>query len=165
MLTDIEIQEIPATKVAAIEIRTTFDQIGPSVGEAFRQLYGHLAASGVEPVGPPTTVYWEADPQRGVTATVCVPVRGEAPATGGIAMRVLPEATVAVALHRGPYEDLPAAYEAVERYLFDRGFVTGGPMREQYLNGPPDAAPDGYETRILWPVATGRELSQAMERS
>jgi len=150
----VDIQVLPAQKVAAIRTHSHIDDIPAAMASAYQELYGHLAASGISPEGPPTAVYSEVDENRGSTIEICVPVAQAVGAHGRIVADELPAETVVSTLHRGPYEKLPGAYEALSMYMQEHHLAPIGPMREQYLNGPSDVAPEDFETLVQWPVAT-----------
>jgi AraC family transcriptional regulator len=81
-----------------------------------------------------------------------------APADGdpdaGIEALTIPAGEAAVAIHRGPYDGLPATFEAVEAWVRSEGRSPGGPPMELYLTDPgehPD--PQTWETQVVLPVA------------
>jgi effector-binding domain-containing protein len=153
----VEVQTIPAQKVAAIHAHTPIEGIADTMGGAFQELYGYLAASGIAPTGPPISVYSEVDKDRGVTVEICVPVSQEITAHGRVIADELPAQTVVATLHRGSYEELPKAYEALQTFMESNHFAPSGRMREQYLNGPPEASPEDFETLVQWPVVSVRD--------
>jgi effector-binding domain-containing protein len=61
--------------------------------------------------------------------------------------------TAASTLHAGPYEEIGAAYAALQAFLQERGHEAAGPPREVYLVGPAQASDPGtYRTEVLWPI-------------
>jgi effector-binding domain-containing protein len=61
----------------------------------------------------------------------------------------LPSGTVASVVHRGPYEGLGAAHDAVKEFCRARGLALAGPRWEVY--GHPD--PDQPEVEVHYLVA------------
>jgi AraC family transcriptional regulator len=60
----------------------------------------------------------------------------------------------AVAMHAGPYEELPATFAAIERWIEDNGHRPGAAPWESYITDPaehPD--PADWRTRVCWPLA------------
>ena len=51
-------------------------------------------------------------------------------------------------LHRGGYEQVAAAYSALEQWMRDNGYEPAGAPWETYLDGPDVAEP---RTVITWP--------------
>ena len=148
----ITIEEVQHVPVLAIQTETTIADIGTVMGPAYGELYGYIAERGVAPTGPPTAVYSKVDEDGAVEVEICVPVSSPVDGRGRIVSDELSDATVITTLHRGPYEKLAEAYEALEEYARSHGLEVAGPMREEYLNGPPDTPPERFETRISWPV-------------
>jgi hypothetical protein len=64
------------------------------------------------------------------------------PVAGGD--RILPAAEYAIAVHRGPLEDLDQTFGALGAAVAERAIGVQGPIRENYL------APD--RTEVCWPV-------------
>jgi effector-binding domain-containing protein len=62
----------------------------------------------------------------------------------------LPGGEVATTTHVGSYDDVAAAYSAVERWLDDQGLVPVGDPWESYLDGPEVAQP---RTVVCFPCA------------
>lgn len=71
-------------------------------------------------------------------------------------MVALPGGPVARTVHRGRYEDIGAAYEAIFRWIHQHGRHQAGPPREIYLTGPDsDVVPEDYLTEVVVPLAGG----------
>lgn len=151
MAHDIRIEELPAQKVIAIKADITAPEIPQVMGSAYGELYQHIAAHGIVPAGPPMAVYSEFTDAR-IEVEICIPVPDVVLNGDRVIGDELP-ATVALTMtHIGPYDRLPQAYGEMQHYAEEHHLQLAGPMREQYLNGPPDAKPEEFETRIQWPV-------------
>jgi effector-binding domain-containing protein len=58
-------------------------------------------------------------------------------------------------LHGGPYEELFALYGALEAAIPEQSLMPQNLAREHYVTNPSTVAdPAGYQTRIIWPVAS-----------
>ena len=144
--------EVPAQKVVAIKASASLSQIGDTIGSAFGELYQLIGQRGIAPAGPPTAVYGDMKRPDEIEVEICVPIAEETPPEGRVIIDELPASRVLRTLHRGPYDDLPEAYEELEQYAAAHHVPLATGMREQYLNGPPAAAPEEYETLIQWPI-------------
>ena len=156
---ELAIEVIDAEELRVLSVRRRVDQAGiPSfIGGSIGELMGRLALLGVEPTGAPFVVYHEFGP-HGIEAEVCVPVPNSVDASGGLLTRVIPRATVVRALHVGPYDQLGAAYQAIEEWIGDHHMSAAGPYRERYLNAPDEvASPAEYRTEIELPVVAAPE--------
>ena len=57
-------------------------------------------------------------------------------------------------MHAGPYDELPATFAAIERWMDENGHRPGGAPWESYITDPaehPD--PADWRTRVCWPLA------------
>jgi effector-binding domain-containing protein len=151
----ITVRQVDPATVLCLERR------GPLSGMpcAFADLWGTLAATDLQPCGPFTTTYLDAetpfDPSD-VRYKVCVaiPPQGEAAQIKPPAyVEQWPAGRVAVYVHRGPYEDLRTAYEILVRWISEQAYIITGPPREVYLTGPHRTDnPAEYVTEIHFPI-------------
>ncbi|WP_406601616.1 GyrI-like domain-containing protein [Lentzea miocenica] len=82
-----------------------------------------------------------------------LPISGTTVARGPIDVVVLPSGPVAQTFHRGSYDTIPAAYEAVFAWIREHGLHQAGPPRELYLTGPDTAtSADDYLTEVVVPL-------------
>ena len=64
-----------------------------------------------------------------------------------------PYAACAAVTHRGPYEGLPGAYEALAAWMADHpNYRICGPVIDRYLNDPDTTPPEQLETGVLFPI-------------
>jgi effector-binding domain-containing protein len=90
-------------------------------------------------------------------ASVAKHAFGDAPLepADGVILRKLPATRAAEHVYRGPYEELPALYGALEAAIRERGPGPEDLAREHYLVNPSTAAdPADFVTRIVWPVSS-----------
>ena len=141
-------------EMTVLAIRESVDEAGfPGfLGAAFPELFTHTGTHGVVVTGHPFVIYHAFGPDA-IDAEVCVPVAGPAPEAGRITAHALPAETVVRTLHVGSYDELGQAYAALETWATDHGYVSAGPHRERYLNGPDaTSSPADYRTEIDLPV-------------
>lgn len=62
--------------------------------------------------------------------------------------------TAVYATHLGSYETLRETYAAMEAWMRENGFVSAGPMWEEYFS-PPDTPTEETRTDVYWPVRLG----------
>lgn len=74
-------------------------------------------------------------------------------AKDGPGVRIKPACTCAAVQHRGSYENLHLAYEALCAWLAEHTeYRVCGPAMDRYLNDPHNTPPDQLETGVLFPV-------------
>jgi effector-binding domain-containing protein len=71
-----------------------------------------------------------------------------------VKVRNLPgEDSVASTIHRGPYDNIGEAYQALMTWCEANGYELAGPDREVYLTSPPKVSdPADYVTELQQPV-------------
>lgn len=120
--------------------------------DAFGQLHRKLALGAATRTGPDGAIFsndfFEKD---GGEVVAFLPT--DAPADDGrFEAYEVPAATVAVAVHTGPFSDLDRSYGTLGAWVADRAIGAVGPIRERYLplGDPSDLL--RHDTEICWPV-------------
>jgi effector-binding domain-containing protein len=151
---EVAVRPVEAQRVLGIRERIPFDRIGNEAGRAFAEIYDHLATVGQRPAGPPFALYpdsWGEDEE--IDVHWFVPVERPLSGAGRASGLDLPGVTAASTLHAGPYEEIGAAYAALQAFVQERGHEGAGPPREVYLVGPAQTSDPGtYRTEVLWPI-------------
>ncbi|WP_054816858.1 MerR family transcriptional regulator [Nocardia arizonensis] len=132
------------------------DDAGPWCEFAFARLYEAMAAAGVAPAGPGgatySTDFFEHDAGEVVTFVPLPP--DTAPVVhDGLERLDLPHRRFAIAVHRGPFEDIDRTYGALGSHVAEYDTALAEPIRETYLTSPDDTAdPADYVTEVCWPI-------------
>lgn len=155
----VEHRSLPSTWVLAVREVVGKPEIDRWCADAFPRLYRTLAAAGYEPAGPAGATYpmdYFTDDAGEVMAYVPVPAgdgMAEAVSGTGLELLELPARRVAIALHRGSFDDIDRTYGALGTHVAEHDRALPEPVREIYLVGPGDTAdPADYRTEICWPV-------------
>jgi DNA-binding transcriptional MerR regulator len=119
---DVVVRTVAADPVATFDLRQREDD---DIGAAFHELEVHVRDLGVRAHRPPGAI---ADEDM-----IFVPVRRTIVPTERIGYRRLAAVRAATLLHRGDYDTLPAAREALERWVGAAGLQPAGPVRILYL--------------------------------
>lgn len=150
-------QHLEPMKVAYLEMRGAYSQIPAG----FTALYQWLATLGLTPAGMPQAVYYTNPaqvPESESTWELWAPVEPDAAPRGsdsqGRGVKVIPARTVAMAVHKGPYDSIDETYEALWTWVAEHGYEVIGPPEEAYLTDPAEAPPEEYLTQISFPIRT-----------
>ena len=83
--------------------------------------------------------------------TYCIPVNED---YDGPERKEFAETPALCIYHRGPYEELHLAIQALEKYIQENNIETTGPFRSIYLEGPPNRGSNSadYITQVAVPV-------------
>lgn len=155
MAYEIEQRTIEATPMLFQARRVELEKTGEALSQILPAVFGYAMEHGIEMTGPPFVRYVEFSPafaslEGGVpTATRADPP----PAENDVHVGELSGGKVARTVHRGPYDTLIEAYEALDRWMGEQGVTAAGPLWEVYLTDPGEVPdPKDWETEIFWPI-------------
>lgn len=150
-MAQMKVEDVRPQRVAVIRRTVAADALGPFFTDAFALVPDAVARAGGVVVGSPFAWYHGA-PRESVDVAAGFPVdgleHGELPPDVVVLDR--PGGMAALALHVGPYDELPRAYRELEVWLRDRAFDVGDDSWEEYLAA--EAEGGDPETRIVWPL-------------
>lgn len=153
MSADVTIKTSPSIVAIAHRTATSYPGIFQDIPAGFATVMKSLAEAGVDPVGPPFTIYHRVtDADTPGDIAMCVPIARSVANDGRTDIVEVPASDAASLVHRGSYEDLSASYNALAAWVHERGHRLLGPHREVYLNGPADTAESDLLTEILFPI-------------
>ena len=149
---NIVLKEIQQVRVAALrDIIPTYS----AQGHLWEELGEHIEKHGVRIVPPCMVMYHETgNREEGVDAEVIEPIDGDLPDTERIKVKILDGAKeMACVVHKGPYETLYMAYNAISTWIEENKYEIMGPHRELYLKGEWITSDQNeYITEIQFPV-------------
>lgn len=127
------------------------------IGEAFERLGALAHGAGVVPQGPMIGLYYDdpaSVPEAQLRSFAAIEVAPGTAASGAIEARDLPGGPTASIVHKGPYAELPQAWDwFYGRWLPQSGHEPAdAPAYEIYLNDPRDTRPTELLTRIVVPL-------------
>jgi effector-binding domain-containing protein len=127
--TGITVKEVPPMVVAGIRTKGKYSECGKLFGKICRAVRGGAG-------GPPMMLYYDMEyKEEGADFEACVPLKKKKEVAGA-EVRELPGGKAVVITHKGPYEELRNSYEKIFRYVKEKGYRIGCPLREVYIKGP-----------------------------
>lgn len=149
---DVTLKKSEPVKIASLRgiVPTYADQ-----GALWGELCANPGVTGKQAGGAPFTIYYDDEyKERDVDLEVCVPVSDDVEESGRIKMSELPGGEdIASTIHKGPFENVGAAYKAIGVWMAGNGYEMSGPGREVYLTDPQKTAPEDYITEVQVPVS------------
>ncbi|MBI2305298.1 MAG: GyrI-like domain-containing protein [Chloroflexi bacterium] len=155
------VKKTPSTTVAYLSANGPYSQIGAAMG----QLLAAMRETGLEPVGPPSGVYFNSPkevPPEELRWEIRCPVADTTPQAlpdqRGVAVKSVAEVEVVADIHRGPYQEVERTYQALYYWIEAKGYAIVGPPEEVYLSNPDATPPQDLLTEIRIPVKRVRDL-------
>ena len=149
------ISQTEATTVACLAMHGPYAQIP----QGYAMLYQWVEANGYVPMGMPRAAYLTDPahtPEAEAVWELWAPVQPgplpSGPDDKGLGIKIIAPRTLVTAMHKGPYDAVGAAYEALAAWLAEQGYETAGPPEEAYLTDPAEVPPEEYLTEIAFPV-------------
>lgn len=142
----VDVIEMEQQPTAVIRGTMPVEAITGFLGGVFTEVVQTLTAQGLSPAGPPFGCYVMT--AGGVDVEAGFPCSDPVAPAGRVVPSTLPGGRTAIVLHRGPYDEVPAAYAAVEAWLAQNSWQATAAPWEAYLDGPEVAQP---RTIVHWP--------------
>jgi effector-binding domain-containing protein len=147
-----EVTLTPKT-IVFLKASATWDSAFETILDAFKNVYAYLDRQGIKPAGPAMTIYTASD-DAGFDFQAAVPI-AEAPKDppkGDLAIGTSPEGKALKFMHRGSYDSLDAAYDAITHYLDERKLEARDLYIEQYDTDLLSTPEDNLAIQVLVPI-------------
>ena len=149
---DVVLKNIESIRVAAIrDFIPNYDK----QEYLWHELGDYIEQKNVKIVPPCMAIYYDTGHNEdSIDAEVIEPIAGELSGNERIKVRNLEEISeAACVVHKGSYETLHLAYNAISKWIQENKYVITGPQRELYLKGHwITNDPNEYITEIQFPV-------------
>ncbi|TVP50430.1 MAG: AraC family transcriptional regulator [Gemmatimonadales bacterium] len=150
----IQTVQAEAVPAAVIQLRIPRSEMGKAFPGAIHEILDALGAQGRAPAGPPFARHFRLDPEVfdfEVGFPVAPSPGDDLQPVGRMVAGELPAARVVRTVHHGPYEGLPAAWQAFSKQVRDAGIPVAEEFRERYVVGP-ESGPDAsaWRTELSW---------------
>ena len=151
-------KELTTQPVLVVRRRVPRAEIAATIAAELPKVFLHAQLRGIAIAGYPVTRYLETSVglvtlETGMRVTAHTGQWSAGEGEGDVLAETLPGGPAAVTIHFGPYDQLQAAYAALEEWIAANGFHTAGAPWEAYLNDPADHPnPQDWKTEVCWPV-------------
>jgi effector-binding domain-containing protein len=140
------------TPTLAMRGKVRGDQITERLTEVLPKAY---EAAGEKAAGQPYAMWHDWSQEDGVTVydmEIGAPVSEAIQGADEVVASQLPGGTTLEVTYRGAYEGLPEAYQTVQKWMTDHGYIPNGAPWDWYLDDPSVVERDQCRTLISWPV-------------
>ena len=146
-------KEIAAQPMLFVRRRCSRAELAQTIGLCLGAAFGHAQKTGAAVAGYPFVRY-AAMGAGLLTIEGGCPIAAPAAGDGEVEAGTLQGGSVVVAMHAGAYDQLPATYAEMERWMETQGYRAAGAPWESYVTDPgeyPEAA--DWRTEVYWPIA------------
>jgi effector-binding domain-containing protein len=134
----------------AIRVQLSVSELPAFFGGAFHEL---VRCAGASAAGAPFARYHHVD-EAGVDVEAVLPVSGPIAVTGRVCAIELGTGPAVQVQHVGPYDELPATYASIDRWLDEHHRRRSDAVREVYLTNPAEVPdPSRWQTLVIQPIA------------
>jgi effector-binding domain-containing protein len=147
-----EVTLTPKT-IVYLKSQATWDSAFETILDAFKNVYAFLDRQGIKAAGPAMTIYTASD-DAGFEFQAAVPIAEppKDPPKGDLAVGSSPEGKALKFMHRGSYDSLDAAYDAITHYLDERKLEARDLYIEQYDSDLLSTPEDNLVIEVLVPI-------------
>jgi effector-binding domain-containing protein len=146
----IQVKQLPEQPVAIIRAKVKMADIGAKIGEILPEIWHNLTERGIQPSGPPFTLYFAREGDS-VDMAGGVPVPSPIEPKGRVEPASLPAGEAATAWHIGPYDTLTDTYGAIMDWAKQNDRTLTSHVWEVYWTDPGEVPnPAEWKTEIVW---------------
>ena len=144
--------EITSQHIYTVRGPVRQEDLGQALATRLREVWDCLQQDGVSIVGAPIARYhvFGIEP---MDISIGLPVLFEVAPTGRMQTEVLPGGRAALAVHRGPYDQLHDTYDAFFTWIGRQGMKASGPHWDRFVIGPAQSSDaSAWQTDIFVPL-------------
>jgi effector-binding domain-containing protein len=146
-----ELLDRPVQPALVVRTRTAVKNLPQVLGQAFDAILQVAGEVGAQPSGAPFVAYHNMD-MADLEIEIGFPFNGKPDGKGEVLAGEIPGGRAAACLHVGPYDQVGAAYQALQQWMQANGCVPTGVAYEFYLNDPGSTPPGELQTRVVFPL-------------
>jgi effector-binding domain-containing protein len=146
-----ELLDRPAQPALVIRTRAPVQSLPQVVGQAYGAILQYAGRLGFQPSGAPFVAYYNMD-MADLDMEIGFPFEQKPEGEGNVLAGEIPGGKAAACLHVGPYDQVGAAYEALQEWMQANGCVPAGVAYEFYLNDPGTTPPAELQTQVVFPL-------------
>ena len=146
-----ELRERQPQPTLVIRTRSSVQDMPQVLGQAWGAVMQYAGQAGHQPSGAPFVAYHNMDMQDldlEIGFAFAQKLNGE----GEVLAGEIPGGKAAGCVHVGPYDQLPATYSALMKWMEANGHTPCGAAYESYLNDPHNTPPEELQTDIFFPL-------------
>ena len=148
---EVAVKEVAPVKYACMARQGDFSQIPAT----FEQLFKWVEAKEAKPAGAPFGMYYDNPKEVSIDSCkweLCVPITADIEGDSLAQVKSLDKMEVAFTMHKGAYDKVAPAWEALYGWISSNEYVPAGTCLAVYLSDPKEVPEDSLLTEIRVPV-------------
>lgn len=141
--------ETKVQPVLSVKTVTSVGNLPQVIGKAYESIINYLNENGVKPIDAPFTAYYNRDMEN-LEVEIGFPVAEELAGQGEILARQIPGGKKVIGIHHGAYQEMGSTYEAMMKWISERGLQPTGVVYEFYYNSPMEVPESELMTKIMF---------------
>lgn len=146
-----ELSEQAGQPTLAVRTRTAVGNLPQELGKAYSSIIAYLNELGEQPAAAAYAAYYnmdmeDLDVEMGFTVAQAIPGKDD------IQAGEIPAGRQVSYLYKGAYQDMAPVYEAINRWIAEKGYEPTGICYEFYYNSPLEVPENELLTKIVFPV-------------
>jgi effector-binding domain-containing protein len=146
-----ELLDRPAQPTLVIRTHASVQSLPQVLGEAYGAVLQTAGQMGLRPSGAPFVAYHNMD-MTDLDMEIGFPFEQKPNGKDPVLAGEIPGGKAASCLHVGPYEQVGAAYAALQKWMQENACVPAGVVYEFYLNDPETTPPAELQTQVVFPL-------------
>ena len=148
---EIKLLDLPAQPVLVMRAVLPVEKLPEFFGKAFGGIMAYLGEIGEAPSGMPFGAYYNLD-MSALEVEAGFPVAHKLPDKGEVLCKEIPAGKFISTVHRGAYDTMVPAYEAMTEWAKAKHLEPSGVAYEYYLNDPNAGPSIVAETEVRFSV-------------
>lgn len=150
---NIEISDQPSQPVLSMRIRTSVDKLPQELGKIYGAVIQYLNEIGEKPASIVFAAYYNMD-MDDLDLEAGFIVKKPLPGKGDIKASEIPPGKQVSCFHKGPYNEVESAYNAIMQWMEKNNCTPTGVAYEFYYNSPLEVPESELLTKIMFPLAS-----------
>ncbi len=148
---NIELKEKSVQPVLAVIKTTSIGNLPQEIGKSYGSIMQYLSELGEQPADVPFTAYYNMDMEN-LDVEMGFPVSKQLEGKGEIKAGMISAGKYVECMYKGPYAECAPVYDAMNKWIAEKGFKATGTSYEFYYNSPVEVPESELLTRIMLPL-------------
>jgi len=144
----IELVDQAAIPTLSVRRRSSVQDLPAVLGQAYGDIMQFAGGQGLKTLGPAFTIYYNMN-MDDLDMEIGFVSKDRVTDNEIVQKSEIPAGKYVSALYTGPYAEMTTLYEAMSRFMIERGLIPTGTACEFYFNSPLEVPENELKTQVL----------------